>query len=65
MVVEDESGQHEITADTVVMAVGSRPVNELSEISANGTSVMTIGDAAEPRKISDAVREGFEAALKI
>jgi len=27
--------------------------------------VIIIGDAKEPRKITDAVREGFDAALKI
>jgi hypothetical protein len=27
--------------------------------------VITIGDAKEPRKITDAVREGFDMALKI
>jgi hypothetical protein len=29
-----------------------------------GIDVVTVGDAKEPRKISDAIREGFEAGLE-
>jgi len=66
IIVETESGKETLPADTVVMAVGSSPVNELASlVKANGTEVITIGDAKEPRKISDAVREGFEAGLVV
>jgi hypothetical protein len=27
--------------------------------------VITIGDARDPRKITDAVREGFDAAMEV
>jgi hypothetical protein len=30
-----------------------------------GIEVIVIGDAKEPRKINDAIREGFEEALKV
>ena len=64
VVVEDGSGTTEIPADTVVMAVGSKSVDTLSASLADlGVEVTVIGDAKSPRKISDAVREGFEAAL--
>ena len=66
VVVEDGTGTAEIPADTVVMAVGSKPVDTLSGPLADlGMAVTVIGDAKSPRKISDAVREGFEAALSI
>ena len=66
VIVETESGKETIPADTVVIAVGSGPVNALAEkVKANGTEVITIGDAKDPRKISDAVREGFEAGLSV
>ncbi len=66
VIVETESGKETIPADTIVMAVGSRPVDALAkQVKANGTEVITIGDAKKPRKISDAVREGFEAGLAV
>ena len=65
VIVEEESGQDSIPADTVIIAVGSRPVDSLTrEIDPGMTDLITIGDAKEPRKIGDAVREGFDAALK-
>ena len=55
-----------IPADTVVMAVGSRSNNELAQKLENtGVKVITIGDAQSPRKITDAVREGFVEAIGI
>jgi 2,4-dienoyl-CoA reductase (NADPH2) len=66
VVVESDKGKQTIPADTVVIAVGARPVNELSAVAQKGgVSVITIGDAKGPRKITDAVREGFEEALTI
>jgi 2,4-dienoyl-CoA reductase (NADPH2) len=56
----------EIPADTVIMAVGAIPENSLTEeITGNGLKVITIGDAAKPRRITDAVLEGFQEALKV
>jgi 2,4-dienoyl-CoA reductase (NADPH2) len=55
-----------IPADTVVMATGVKPVNELLDrIKDQGVAVLCLGDAAKPGKIGDAVREGYEAALKV
>ena len=66
VVVTTENGEERILADTVIMAVGAHPVNDLaSEIMEEGIKVVTIGDALQPRKLTDAVREGFEEALKI
>jgi 2,4-dienoyl-CoA reductase (NADPH2) len=66
VVVETDKGKQTIPADTVIIAVGARSVNELaSAAQKDGISVITIGDAKSPRKITDAVREGFEEALTI
>ena len=66
VVVETGKGKQAIPADTVIIAVGARSVNELaSSAQKDGISVITIGDAKAPRKITDAVREGFEEALTI
>ena len=55
-----------LTADTIILAVGSTPENELvSEIEALVPEVYTIGDAKEVRHALDAVREGFLVGHKI
>ncbi len=66
-VIIDHKGKREsIPADMVVMAVGSSPVDKLArDLEGSGIGVVTIGDAKKPRKITDAVREGFEEALKV
>jgi len=66
ILVETEDGQESIPADTVIMAVGSRSVNELAPaVMTEGVKVITLGDAKEPRKLTEAIREGFEEALKL
>jgi 2,4-dienoyl-CoA reductase (NADPH2) len=55
-----------LTADTIILAVGSTPENTLvSKIEALVPEVYTIGDAKEARHALDAVREGFLVGLKI
>ena len=52
--------------DSVIVAVGTRSVNELEVIIRKyGINVKVVGDARAPRQIIDAVREGFEAATAI
>ncbi len=66
VIVETHTGKQTIPADTVVIAVGAHSVNDLVEAAkADGIKVITIGDAKAPRKIMDAVREGFDEALTI
>ena len=66
VVVETEKGQESIPADTVIMAVGSRSVNDLAAaVMTEGVKVIALGDAKEPRKLTEAIREGFEEALKL
>ena len=66
VIVDTELGRESIPADTVIIAVGSQSVDDLArEVKRGRTEVITIGDAKEPRKITDAVREGFDMALKI
>jgi len=66
VIVETGGATDVIPADTVIMAVGAVPVNELAQALEGGDlNIITIGDAKSPRKITDAIREGFEEALKI
>jgi 2,4-dienoyl-CoA reductase (NADPH2) len=66
-VIVDLGGRREaIPADTVIMAVGARPLDELSrEVQESGLKTITIGDAKKTRCITDAIREGFEEAVGI
>ena len=50
--------------DSVVVAVGHRSHDPLSHALGDaGVSVTLIGDAARPRQIADATREGFTAFM--
>ncbi|MBW1868479.1 MAG: FAD-dependent oxidoreductase [Deltaproteobacteria bacterium] len=66
ILVKTDKGEESIAADTVIMAVGALSVNDFAgNLQEMGCDVITIGDAKDPRKITEAVREGFEEALKI
>jgi len=55
-----------LPADTVVLAVGARPVNGLAkELEGIVPEIHVIGDCSEPRSISAATFEAAQEALKI
>ncbi len=51
--------------DHVVIAAGSEPLDELSTAAGDSLEVHVIGDAAEPRRVLDAIREGSETGRKL
>ncbi|KNZ40361.1 FAD-dependent oxidoreductase [Acetobacterium bakii] len=52
--------------DTVVLAVGYEPDNALAAaLKESKVPFIVIGDAVKPRKIFEAVKEGFETAYKL
>jgi 2-enoate reductase len=52
-----------LECDAIVLATGMRPDNSLAQaLEGRGLEVHTIGDAASPRNIMEAVWEGFHAA---
>jgi 2,4-dienoyl-CoA reductase-like NADH-dependent reductase (Old Yellow Enzyme family)/thioredoxin reductase len=54
------------TFDSVVMAVGTKSVNDLIvPLQERNIKVEVIGDARKPGQIYDAVKDGFDIALKI
>jgi 7beta-hydroxy-3-oxochol-24-oyl-CoA 4-desaturase len=59
--VIDRAGSEEVLSgmDAIILALGSEPVETLSG-AAGGVEVHVIGDAREPRKVMDAIREGAE-----
>ena len=55
-----------LKGDTVVIAAGARPDNRLYEkLKGRVAEVHLIGDAKSPRKVLEAVAEGFEAGRTI
>lgn len=66
VLIEREGAETLIPADSVVLAVGARSVNGLAgELEGKIQEVHVIGDASSPRKITEAIREGFDLALKL
>jgi 2,4-dienoyl-CoA reductase (NADPH2) len=64
--IETEQGTETLPADSVVIAVGSRPENKLAARLGTWLSeVYTIGDAKEPRNALEAIKEGFLTGLKL
>ncbi len=63
----DQKGQeHLVEADTVVLALGSEPVRDLVEdFEARFPRVLLAGDCNRPRKIGEAIHEGFSVALDV
>jgi 2,4-dienoyl-CoA reductase-like NADH-dependent reductase (Old Yellow Enzyme family)/thioredoxin reductase len=53
-------------ADTVVIAVGMKPVDRMAnELKGTGTSLHIVGDCVRLGKVRDAIAAGFKAALEI
>ena len=59
-------GQHEMEADTVVLAVGAKPNTELFEnLTGKVPELYMVGDCVKPRREVEALNEGASVALKI
>ncbi|AET67976.1 NADH:flavin oxidoreductase [Desulfosporosinus orientis DSM 765] len=55
-----------VNIDSVILAMGYRPNNELAQqLQEANINCQVIGDAVKPRKIVQAVTEGFEAAYNL
>lgn len=60
---QDNDDIRTIPCDTVVIAAGFKADHALEEaLEQAGVSVQSVGDAVKPRKVYDAVHEGFHAA---
>jgi 2,4-dienoyl-CoA reductase (NADPH2) len=67
VIVETRDGRKDIASEKVICAVGSHPFDDLSTVISRDKErrVIVIGDARKPRKILDAIREGFDAVLDV
>ncbi|MFC1825392.1 FAD/NAD(P)-binding oxidoreductase, partial [Thermodesulfobacteriota bacterium] len=64
--LEFEGKTEEMNADSVVLAVGMIPRNELAEeLKKAGLEILMAGDCVETGKVSDAIRSGFLAAQSL
>ena len=63
--VKDADGElHELPADSVVLALGMKPVRDLDD-ALEGVEVTVVGDAIEARNGVPAIREGFLAGCAV
>ncbi|MGG5372588.1 hypothetical protein IGI67_004261 [Enterococcus sp. AZ196] len=53
--------EKKIPADTVIVAAGYDPINDLEEALPQTLDVTTVGDAVASRKIIDAVHEAYHS----
>jgi len=66
VLIEKEGEQTLLPADTVVLAIGARANDKLvKELEGKVKELRVIGDASKPRKLTEAIREGFDLALSL
>jgi NADPH-dependent 2,4-dienoyl-CoA reductase/sulfur reductase-like enzyme len=66
MIIEYRGSERRLKAHTIVIAVGTEPNRTLfDKTKVRGVEVYVIGDAAQPRRILEAVHEGLLTATKI
>ena len=63
--VQAEGKTEEISGETVVLAMGAQPNQELGDLKGETPEFYMIGDCVEPRKIINAVYEGTKAGCQI
>ena len=66
VVIEKDGAETLLPADTVVLAIGAAANNKLAgELEGKVDEMHVIGDAHKPRKITEAIREGFDLAREL
>ena len=66
LVIVDKYGkQNKLSSDTVVLAAGLKPNSRLEALKGKVPEIYAIGDCVEPRKVINAIWEGFRVARLI
>ncbi len=65
VLIESKGKEMDIPADTIVLSGGLVPDRELIDSLKGKISLIEVGDCISPRKIDNAIEEGFNAALQI
>ncbi|MGE5840766.1 MAG: FAD-dependent oxidoreductase [Deltaproteobacteria bacterium] len=63
--IQKETREEILSADSVVMATGSKPENTLASLKDLVPEFYVIGDAKQPRSALEAIKEGFLIGLRI
>lgn len=64
VVVENPDGTQELEADTVVLCLGAKSNDNISDdLRSIVSEVFVVGDASEPRKVTEALVEGARAGI--
>ncbi|NVO01001.1 MAG: FAD-dependent oxidoreductase, partial [Geobacteraceae bacterium] len=64
--IERDGVVEEIGADTVVLAVGTKPYNPLEEmLKGLGLATIVVGDAVKPAMVFEAIHSGFKAGCEV
>lgn len=63
--VRDETGEHDIASDTVVLALGIEPEDSLYQaLSTQVPELYAIGDCLAPRRMIDVIHEAYKVSIK-
>lgn len=67
IIVRDKNGEKKIIkADTIVLALGAKSENRLAEqLKGKVDELIAVGDCVNPRKVGEAIHEGFVAGWRI
>jgi thioredoxin reductase len=67
ILVTDETGKQKIIrTDTIVLALGSKPENKLAyDLKEMIKELYVVGDCVNPRRIGEAIHEGYLAGWRI
>lgn len=66
ILLNKEGEEEQVRAEVVVLALGAASVNDLiKDLKGKVKEIYAIGDSQKPRKIIDAVYEGFQTALRL
>lgn len=65
VIVQTEDGERKIHGDSVVLALGSKPVDVHYDNIHDSVQLIKIGDSVKVRKALDAIEEGYRVALTI
>jgi len=66
VLISNEEGERWLGVQTIVLALGSRPNNEIIQnLKRKIPQLFSIGDCLEPRRAKEAIHEGFWAALRL
>lgn len=66
LIAEGPSGEIQVTADTVILALGVQPEDRLAKaLKASAAEVYVIGDCLNPAKVGEAIHSGFVAGWRV